>query len=614
MATEEKYAERARRLLEAGQLEQAEEICRRALAVDLPDDETLELSLVLAESLWRRGLAQPSIEPAQNALVIASRLGLVHSQASALGCLGIAYGDLGDFSKSLEAMHEALDLHTEAGNRQGISSVLGNLGNIYLLTSDLQKALDYYSRALALNEELDKKNGVASNLSNLGSVYHDLGDFPRAQEYYRKALELNEELGRKAGVVVNLNNLGGLYSELKEFRNAIEHYRRALELNQELGRRSGIASNYGNLGIIYQQLGDFSTSMDFHTRALELNTELGNKHSIATNLGNMGTLYSERDYSEYSFDHAVDHLSRAIAIAEEMQAYSVSKSFHSSLASIYKAGGHWEKAYHHLYRFNELQEIIQSEETKKLSDRYAFERQIVLIQKEREITEKANQEIMEAYAKLDAEKERVDALLLNVLPASIVDRIKNGERVIADYFPSVSIFFCDIVGFSEIAGSLRPDVLVQGLNMVITELDKLTRRHGLEKIKTIGDAYMAVSGLPVERADHASAMVAFALDVLDTVQCMEVFPGRAPLTLRIGLHAGPVVAGIIGEHKFSYDLWGDSVNIASRMESTGEAGKIHCTREFRDLAGLLPGCVVEECPMMSIKGKGDMQTYFLYRE
>jgi len=207
-----------------------------------------------------------------------------------------------------------------------------------------------------------------------------------------------------------------------------------------------------------------------------------------------------------------------------------------------------------------------------------------------------------------AERERSERLLLNVLPAPIAARLKQGEEVIADGFPDVTVLFADLVDFTRRSQETTPERVVRVLDDLFSALDQLAERHGLEKIKTVGDAYMAVGGLPEPRPDHAQAVAEMALDVREEV-ARHLDPGGEPLAVRIGIDTGPVVAGVIGRRKFSYDLWGDTVNTASRMESQGMAGCIQVTdRAYRRLRDRYR---FERRGPVQVKGKGELVTWFL---
>ena len=209
---------------------------------------------------------------------------------------------------------------------------------------------------------------------------------------------------------------------------------------------------------------------------------------------------------------------------------------------------------------------------------------------------------------LNAEKERSEALLLNILPRTIVERMRRGETVIADRVAAATILFADLVDFTSLADRFSPEETVALLGDIFSRFDALAGRHGLEKIKTTGDGYMLAGGLPEERPDHAVAVAKMALAMLDVVETAGRIAGE-PLQLRIGLNTGALIAGVLGTHKFVYDVWGDTVNTASRMESHSLPGRIQISAATR--AALGDRYSYEPRGMMDIKGKGRMETYFL---
>jgi class 3 adenylate cyclase len=209
---------------------------------------------------------------------------------------------------------------------------------------------------------------------------------------------------------------------------------------------------------------------------------------------------------------------------------------------------------------------------------------------------------------LQVEQERSQRLLLNVLPASIADRLKDSEDVIADAYREATVMFADLVDFTIRSQAVGPRRMVKALDDLFSTFDALARKHGLEKIKTIGDAYMAAAGVPSPRPDHADAVAQMAIDVRDHVEG-RFDPDGNPLSIRIGIDSGPVVAGVIGESKFIYDLWGDTVNTASRMESHGVPGQIQVTERTQERLG--SRYKFEQRGPIQVKGKGQMVTYFL---
>lgn len=213
-----------------------------------------------------------------------------------------------------------------------------------------------------------------------------------------------------------------------------------------------------------------------------------------------------------------------------------------------------------------------------------------------------------AYRLLKIEQDRSEGLLLNILPREIAERLKGGAKTIADHCEAVSILFADLVGFTPLTNTLSPTEMVELLNTIYSHFDSLIEKHGAEKIRTIGDNYMIAAGIPRPRSDHAQVLARLALEMQAYIGSLPPMAGRR-LSFRMGINSGPVIAGVIGHKKFAYDVWGDTVNTASRMESQGQPGKIQITQatyelirdEFRcDLHGPI-----------EVKGKGVMETWFL---
>jgi adenylate cyclase len=216
----------------------------------------------------------------------------------------------------------------------------------------------------------------------------------------------------------------------------------------------------------------------------------------------------------------------------------------------------------------------------------------------------------DALAALRQEQAKAENLLLNILPRSIADKLKAETQPIADHFGSASILFADVADFTPWSERLPPAEVVGYLDQLFSHFDELAERHGLEKIKTIGDCYMVAAGVPTPRSDHARALALMGLDMLEAMRAHEVF-GHLGLELRVGINSGPVVAGVIGRKRFLYDLWGDAVNTASRMESHGTPGRIQITRTTYELLAHDFEC--EPRGTIAVKGKGEIETWYLVR-
>ncbi|MBS1538438.1 MAG: hypothetical protein JST20_11905, partial [Bacteroidetes bacterium] len=277
---------------------------------------------------------------------------------------------------------------------------------------------------------------------------------------------------------------------------------------------------------------------------------------------------------------------------------------HEELAAYFAQIGDGISAYEHYKLYHNLEKEVLNQSIRKQADKFDLERK----QAERE----------KQLAIERARSKATDEILSNILPPTITDRLLKGEKKIADTHENVSVLFADIVGFTQLSSQLPAGELIDILDMIFTRFDMICKKHGLEKIKTIGDAYMAVCGAPIAVENHAERTALVAIEMLENFSSDQRISVPEDLEFRIGLHSGSVVAGIIGENKYSYDLWGDAVNTASRMESHGEPGKIHVSDEFRNM---LISTSLNELPIqfikrgeIDIKGKGMMKTYFMEKK
>ena len=592
--------------------------------------------IVLVQSLGQRDMAKDALPYAEESLTLAEQTQNKELQTKTLVNIGNVYRSLSDYVRALEYYSRALSLNEELGNKRGVASILGNIGNVYYYLSDYPRALDYYgkalvlaeelgnkaamathfgnigtvqqnlsdytraleymSKALSLNEELGNKQGVAIHLGNIGNVHLNLLDYPRALEYIGKALALDEELGNKTGVAIDLGNIANVYYYLSDYSRALEYMGRALSLNEELDNKRGVASILGNIGNVHQKLSDYARALEQMGKALALDEELDNKAGMATWLGNIGATYAKQDFDGYDPDKAEEYLLRAIDLSTGIGYKAVLIEFHKTLSDLYEQEQRLGDAFEHFKKHIAIKEEVNVEEVKK-----------------QEAIREQRKAIELAKAAADAKHQATEQLLHNVLPPTIAARMLDGTQLIAEKIPSVSVLFADIVNFTKLSQSITPEELVEGLDRIFSEFDALVEKHGLEKIKTIGDAYMVVAGAPEVRADHAETMANFALEMVEKMKEFRSISTGEEVQIRIGIHSGEVVAGVIGKKKFAYDLWGDAVNTASRMESHGEAGKIHCSAAFMRAVETVQVPSLRFIPRgeMDIKGKGKMKTYFL---
>jgi class 3 adenylate cyclase len=284
-----------------------------------------------------------------------------------------------------------------------------------------------------------------------------------------------------------------------------------------------------------------------------------------------------------NIEKAEKYFYKALSIFREIGAKKEQYEFHKLLADLYRQQENWKSFGIHFEQYHQLEKEVQSEEAKKLSEHIDFERK----------TAEREKQIAIERASTQARLEEQQKLIHNILPPMIAERLLQNETFIADQYSGVSVLFMDLVNFTQLSARIPPRQLIYLLNTIFSAADKVMERFGLEKIKTIGDAYMAVAGAPIAQPDHAYRAAHAALAALEEMNNLSiVIPDElgsadwstdiSEINVRIGLHCGDAIGGVIGDKKFSFDLWGDAINTAARMESHGEPGRIHVSEEFAE--------------------------------
>ena len=574
---------------------------------------------LLGNVYWNLSDYPKALEYYSKALHINDEIGNKVGFAINLGNIGIVYRSLSDYPKALEYYSKALHINEEIGNNVGIANNLVNIGNVYTSLSDYPKALEYYSKALLIDEEIENKDGVARHLGNIGIVYWNLSDYPKALEYYSKALHINEEIGNKGGIATTLGNIGLVYNNLSDYPKALEYFSKALHINEEIGNKVGVATNLGNIGNVYNNLSDYPKALEYYSKALHIFEEIGNKYGSAANLVNIGSVYATKESTYYDAKKAEEYLQKTLLLAEEIGAKVLLQDAYETLHTLRSNEKHFEEALEYKLKSIALKEEIQSIEAKKQAERFDIERKTAEREKQLAV-ERAEREKQLAVER--AEAATVKRILHNILPVNIADRIINKETFIADHFDSASVLFMDLVGFTTLASIAPPKQLVFLLDAIFQKADDVVEQFGLEKIKTIGDGYLAVANVTSPLEHHQKSTAKAALQLLETMKDFTVnIPNELgdtdwikdinDIEIRIGIHTGEVVAGIIGKNKYTYDLWGDAVNVASRMESNSEAGRIHISEQFAKSIESNTEFSLIPRGTINIKGKGTMNTFWL---
>lgn len=517
--------------------------------------------------------------------------------AKALLHMGNIHQYNAQLAESIACFQQAVEIFESEQYQQGLAHAYTNAGISYRKLADYSKSLEFMDKGRRLYEELGDEAGVAANTGNIGNVYFGMNQYAKALEYQYQALAINEKLNNLRGIANNCLTIGGVHLLTNEYDLADSFFQRASELFAILDDKIGVMHAQSNIGILLDFQEKFEESLTLHEEVLQYAIEKDDATGIATQFVNIGNLYANHSNSMYDPIKAEEYYLKGMDIHKELHQQDAVYSLHKQMSELYEKMDLWQKSLYHLKEHLHLHEILISEEAQDKADLLDQRRKLEAFERDR---------LLQIARYQEQEK-----ILHNILPNTIADRILDGEKDIVDYADNISIFFSDIADFTSMSAVMKPETLIKDLNRLFTEIDRIAKKHNVEKIKTIGDAYMAVCGMPLKFEDHALNIAHFAFEVLATSKQFMI--GNNPVDLRIGIHAGEAIAGIIGEDKYSYDLWGDSVNIASRMENTGEKGKIQVTEYFKQLLEEQPHITFTSRGEIDIKGKGLMKTYFMHQ-
>ncbi|MBC8044958.1 MAG: tetratricopeptide repeat protein, partial [Rhizobacter sp.] len=453
-----------------------------------------------------------------------------------------------DYAAALETYRNALAICDELGDRSRKAEMLAGIGSLYAALSDYATALEFHHKSLFIRKETSDKNGIAVALGNIGNTHFALSDYDSALEFHRQSLAISEELDDKTGIALSQNNLGDVYTAISDYDGALKCHHKSLFLCELTGDETGMAMSLQGIGEAYFMHGNYAEALEHEQKSLEIAEATGNKRVQVYALTGIGQAFSKLGDEP----QAESFFLKAATLAAELGMKKETYEAYQELAAVYERAANFEKAYHAHKQFHRIKENVFGEE---------------------QMRKREGLEILRQTEKLQLENGLSERMLLSVLPKQIVERLKAGEGVIADAYSDVSILFADIVGFTVLASGTSPEALVIFLNDVFSRFDVLTKKFGLEKIKTIGDAYMVAGGLLERSETHLERLAEMALEMQREMDDYD--GGAVQLKVRIGMHCGAAVAGVIGTEKLLYDLWGDAVNTAARMESHGVAGEIH---------------------------------------
>jgi len=581
---------------------------------------------------------------AQEAVTLAEKIGFGEGRAAALKNVGLGYYYQGKYLETLDHWTQSLKAFEELGDENGIANLLNNIGAVYADQGDDSKALDYSLRSLRISEKLGDKLRILSALNTVANIYYNnKATWDKALNYLLRALPLCVELGDTEAQGVILENIGEIYFYRDDNAKALQYYQEAIDV---LGNSVNSAFAYNGIGKIYLKSGDYEQALRYHRRAYDMAEKLDAKLHMLRSLQGIANVYLSRK----NYALALDYFGRAEKLAQELQSYPNLKDLYMEMARTYEQAGDFRNAYVYQSRLDEVKDTLFNEITaKKLGtlqlefDMEKKQSQINLLTKDNDL--KALNLRKQRFAKnafmigllmigfiavlifrsyrlkartsriLNRQKEEIEGLLLNILPAEVAKELQEKGQAVPRHYEHVSVMFTDFKGFTIIADSLSPQELVQELSACFVAFDGIMEKYGLEKIKTIGDSYMCAGGIPTAGGDHVHNIVKASMEIQQFIKDYNrrrQERGLASWEARVGIHVGPVVAGVVGKKKYAYDIWGSTVNIASRMESNGMPGKVNISSAAYELIKDRFECSYRG--KLEAKNIGEIDMYFVDRE
>ncbi|MGB5361742.1 MAG: tetratricopeptide repeat protein, partial [Aureibaculum sp.] len=471
-----------------------------------------------------------------SAFILAERLyefanqqNYLSANAQGLYIQGISLHQRGIYSEALVYYKNGSDQFEEIGDQEGIASCLNATGLIYLYKNHYSKALNYFTRSLKIRNEINDRQGVASVLNNIGYIYHNQRDYPNALDYYSQSLEIREDIGDQQGIATSLINIGEVYTAQDDYLKSLDYYSRSLKLFEEIDNQQGVASALNNFGYAYRNQGDYPNALNYYLQSLKIREDMGDQHGITTSLNNIGNIYKIMG----NYPKAIAYCKNGLELANSVGLLLEQKEGCKCLYDVYKAIGNGNKALEYHELLTVIEDSLNAEGTSKKLLEMEFQKQITVdslaqVEKDR-LVQKANDDEVRKKNKtiniaiggvlifmilaggffsrwryikksrdiISKEKDRSENLLLNILPPEIAEELKTKGRSDARDFDKVSILFTDFKSFTEASAKLSAQDLVSEINACFEVFDGIMDKYGIEKIKTIGDAYMAAGGLPV---------------------------------------------------------------------------------------------------------------------
>jgi class 3 adenylate cyclase/tetratricopeptide (TPR) repeat protein len=545
--------------------------------------------------------------------------------------------------KKLQYSDELLLRATATDSTRRILGAYQERGNAYRLKGDHSHALESFLAGVKIADKLENKGDLGIFYLNIGLLYAVMGDDQNAIFNYQNAIPILKADNDSVGYAAVLENLGDLYNlKLAKPDSALLFLKQSGKIYRAMDYKMGIAYNIGNIGISYRLKDENGIAESNFVQAISMLEELGDYYPICVYLTYMSDIYLENG----DWRTAIDLAQRSLNLALQHNLKEQISDAYLKLSELYEKRGNTTESLkyykNHITFRDSLSNIDKVREMANLQADFAVAQkqgEVDLLQKESEIQQLKDKRqksiiygtvlalviifvfvfflyrrynfVKEANTIIEEEKNRSDSLLLNILPKETAQELKETGHVEAKKFESVTVLFTDFKDFTRSSEALSPESLVRSVDYYFSKFDEVMMKHGLEKIKTIGDSYMCTGGLHFHKEGHAVKMVHAAFEIVQITEEVknDNLANIMPYEIRIGINTGPVVAGVVGTQKFAYDIWGDTVNVAARMESNSEPGRINISENTYELIKDQFEC--EYRGKIKVKNKGMMKMYYV---
>lgn len=606
---------------------------KKVIASSAPDSNRVNMLNKLSKLLFNDN-PDTAIVIAMSSKKLAEQVNYKPGLALALKNIGYGYYLQGKFVDAIKNWQLALDVYKSIGDKTGVANMLSNEGAVYFAQGDDAKSLELHLQSLKMSEDIGDTLRIVTSLNNIGSVYSNKkATYGKSIEYFLRSYKLSLAINDQYLIGTSTVNIGEMYYRQGDDSTALVYLNKSVKAYEGT---ENLPYSLNIIGRVYTRQKQFDKAIREHTQAFEFSKKLDTKLDMTQSLVGLAEAY----YANNNVDEAIDAYKRSLEFAIPLNAVSEIKDAYQGLSSAYSKKADYANAYKYQDLLLAIKDTIYNINTDKKLGTLQFtfdlekkESQIDLLNKDKEIQKKEIQRqkfvrnsfiggfaVVLLFAtvffaqrnRISKEKKRSDQLLLNILPEETAEELKATGTAKAKSFDLVSVLFTDFKNFTQASELLSPEELVAEINLCYSEFDRIITKFGIEKIKTIGDSYMCAGGLPLVNDTHHFDIIEAALEMVAFIEKNKqekIEKGHPYFELRLGIHTGPVVAGIVGIKKFSYDIWGDTVNTASRMESSGEIGRVNISGSTYELVKDKFVCTYRG--KVQAKNKGMIDMYFV---